>query len=470
MSKAMEDNLFRRGKRPIVDEYLTTHKQLEDVVAGRGFLHRPGYLGGAATALERTAKFKLSELNYRITKEAIERELAQTGHDFEISFKEARISWELEKTALLTALEQEFADNKMVRELDRQELDRMEITVNLRKLVIMAAKAAIDIELETLRQEMTRVDRSTFAAEDALLAARLLTARKKLEVIPYMETVLQKQRLVINAENDNADRKEALISEKELLNDKRACLITAREGIADAIVELIAAKQALVTKRESLITARGLVATQEETNIGYLDQYILALSGLSDVQQNLVAAKKALLPKINEKSTALIAYAAELDAWIVVKNAIAGVKEDVAGYMEARAGKKGDIIDAKVDLNTLKLGLQEAEINLAIAKTTGKTDLMTQRITNAADMLTERQAAFDARLSREGDLLGKQIEIDLYEALSAFETMQESNDISIPAAVRSLSRISLARIQEREGTASAAANAKLTSKLVHMLS
>jgi hypothetical protein len=470
MTKAMEDKLWRRGKRPIVAEYLTTHKQLEDVVAGQGFLHRPGYLSAAATAIERAAKSKLSDLNHQILKESIERELAQTGHDYEISYKEARISWELEKTALLTALDQEFADNKMVRELDRQELNRMEITVNLRKLVIMAAKTAIDIDMEALRREMTRVDRSTFAAEDALHAARLLTAQKKLEVIPYIETVLEKQQAIINAETANADRKTALISEKENLNDKRVQLITAREAIADAIVELIAAKQALVTKKESLITAGGLVAAQEETNIGYLNQYILALSGLSDVQHNLVAAKKALIPKINEKSTALIAYAAELDAWIAVKNTIAGVKEDIASYMEDRAGKKGDIIGAKVDLNALKLGLQEAEINLAIAKTTGKTDLMTQRIANAADMLTERQAAFDARLSREGDLLGKQVEIDLYEALSAFETMRAVNDVEIPAAVRSLSRIVLARIQEREGTAAAAANAELTSQLVHVLS
>jgi hypothetical protein len=302
------------------------------------------------------------------------------------------------------------------------------------------------------------------------LAAKLLTAEKKLEVIPYIETVLEKQQEIIDAETDNATRKNTLISEKELLNEKREDLITAREAIAAAIVTLIAAKQELVTKKESLITAKGLVATQETTNVGYLNQYITALSGLSDVQQDLVAAKKALIPKINEKSTALIAYTAELDAWVIVKNAIAGVKEDIATYMEDRADKKGDVIDARVNLNTLKLDLQEAGINLEIARMTGRSNLMTQKVGNAAEMLTEREAAFDAKISRGSDLLSAQINLDLHQSQVAYETMQEVNDIEIDARTSSLSRIVLARIEEREGTADAAANAELTSQLTHLLS
>ncbi|GAF67334.1 unnamed protein product, partial [marine sediment metagenome] len=322
------------------------------------------------TDIERVAKFKLSDINYQIVAQAIERELAETGHDYDILVKEAAISWELEKTVLLTALDQEFADNKKIRDLDNQALDRLEITTNLRKLVIMATKTAIDIEMEEYRQEMTNVDRSTFPAEDALLAARLLTAQKKLTVIPYIETVLEKQQLIINAETSNANRKGALITEKEALNEKRKELITAREAIAGAIVTLIAAKQALVTKRESLIEAKELIATQETVNVGYLDQYIAALIGLDDVKLDLVAAKKDLIPHINDKSTALIAYAAELDAWVVVKNAIAVIKEDIATYMEDRVDKKADIIDARVDLNDFMLALREAELSLRAAKLT----------------------------------------------------------------------------------------------------
>lgn len=470
MTKAAENSQFYKGKRPLMDEYLRNSKQVEDIVSGRGHLYRPGFLGSMITSVERGLKFGLSDLNYQITADAITRELAQTGHEYDISYKEARISWELEKATLYTALEQEFAGNKALRDMDIQQLARLEITVNLRKLVIMATKTAIDIDMEDLRQEMTRVDQSTFAAEDALLAARLLTAKKKLEVIPYIETVLEKQQFIIDAELDNADRKTALITEKENLNDKRVDLITAREAIAGAIVELIVAKQDLVTKRESLITEKGFVAVQERTNISYLDQYIQALSGLSDVQQDLIAAKKALIPKINEKSTALIAYTAELDAWVIVKNAIAVVKEDIAAYMEDRADKKGDVIDAQVDLNELKLDLQEAQINLEIARMAGRSNLMTQKIGNAALMLSERETSFGAKITRESELLSGQIDLDLYEAQSAFETMEGVNDIAIPSQLAAQRAVGAYRIITKRALGNIASSAQLTSSLIHLLS
>lgn len=475
MTKALEDNRWIKEKRPVIDEYLTTAKKVENLVAGQGFLHRPGFLGAAITDIERFAKFKLSDINYQIVAQAIERELAQTGFNYDIVVKEAMITWELEKSTLLTTMQQDFADNKALRSMDNQELDRLEITTNLRKLVIMASKTALDVEMEGYRQEMTLVDQSTFHAEDALLAAKLTTARKKLEVIPYIETVLEKQQLVITAEGDNADRKNALITVKENLNDKREDLIDARELIAGAIIELIAAKQALVIKRATLIGEKELVAAQDTINVGYLEQYISTLSGLDDVRQDLITAKKALIPYINNKSLALIAYAAELDAWIVVKEAIAVIKEQMATLSEERVDKRGDVIDARVDLNTLKLALQEANIDLEIAKMTGRTDLMTQKIGNAAEMLAEREASFDAKISRESALISGQIDLDLYDAKIAFETMSEVNDIEfdgfggVSGLRAGVIRIARARIAEKKEIAEIASEAKITSQLIHLL-
>ena len=96
MTKTMEQAAWHKGKRPLVDEYLQNAKQVEAVVSGRGHLYRPGFLGEMVTDVERGFKFKLSDLNYNITKEAIERELAQTGHDYDDAYKTAAIAWELE--------------------------------------------------------------------------------------------------------------------------------------------------------------------------------------------------------------------------------------------------------------------------------------------------------------------------------------------------------------------------------------
>jgi len=282
--------------------------------------------------------------------------------------------------------------------------------------------------------------------------------------------VLEKQQLVIDAENANADRKEALITEKEALNDKRVELITAREAIADAIITLLAAKEALVVKRGELITAKGLISDVELTNVSYLEDYINALLGLDDVKQDLVTAKKALIPYINDKSTALIAYAAELDAWIIVKRAIAVVKEEMAILGEDRVAKKQDIIDSRVALNTLELALKEARINLETAQLTGRSGLMSAKIENAADWLTERESSFASKITRESALISGQIDLDLYGEEVAYDTMVEVNTIDYEAEKNAIIRIANAKINEREQTGQIAATANLTSQLIHVLS
>ena len=469
MSQIAENNLWFQKKRPIVDSYLAAAKQIEDGVAGHGLLYRPGFLGQMITQVERKAKFDLSEINYQIVSEAITRELAQTGFDYDIAVKEAMISWELEKVLALTALEQDLADNKKLRDMDKEELDRLEITTNLRKLVIMTLKTAIDVDMEELRQEMTDVDRSTFHYEDALLNAKLLTAQKKLSVIPYIEIVLDKQQLIIDAETDNASRKQALLSEKELLNDKRVDLITAREAIADAIVTLIAARIALAARRGELVDAKELISAVELVNVGYLEQYIRTLTGLDDVRMDLVTAKIALIPYINDKSTALIAYAAEIDAWIIVKQAIALIKEEMATLAEERVDKKTDIMSSQVILNTLRLALKEAEINLRTARMLGESTLVTAKVSNATELLTARQTALTEKIGQDSERISNEIDVDRYRGQIAYNTMVEVNDADFEAERDRINREANAQIWKEGQMADIASDTEITSQLVHLL-
>ena len=183
MTKVMENSRWYKEKRPVVDEYLKTVSKVEGAVAGRGFAYAPGFLAGAMTDIERAAKFKLSDVNFQIAAEAIERELAQTKHDYDIAVKEAMILWELEKTQTLTALDQELAAHKMARAYEMEELDRMQIQIHLRRWVILAAEVAIKEEMEALRQELNEIDRIPFDAQGTLLNAKLITAQKKLDEI-----------------------------------------------------------------------------------------------------------------------------------------------------------------------------------------------------------------------------------------------------------------------------------------------
>jgi len=487
----MENALWRKSKSPIVSEYLQAAKQAEDIAAQQGILYRPGYLGDINTRLETVLKYKLSDLNYQIVKEAIERELAQTGHDYDIAVQDALISWELEKVQELTALEQEFADNKMVRELTKQELDRWQTEVNLRQLVIIAAKAQYEEDMEDLKREIFDIEITTFPYETALLDAKLLTAQKKLEVIPYIEAVLEKQQAIIDAETNNADLKTALITEKEKVDEKKRELITAREAIADAIVTLIAAKESLVDKKGDLLTARELISDVELENVAYLKQYIQSLTGLDDMREDLIEARTALIPKLNEKSLALIAYAAEIDAWVIVKRLIAGVKESQADEAEIRADRKELVMDAKIDLNVLELALKEARLNLQTAQMLGHKNLLSAKIVNAAKLLSAQKTDLNSKVKRENSLLDKQLDHDIYVQEVVLETLKNVEKIQREAAITELEEITDLEVTEMEEVADAEfdsidriANAaieqdkeiarltsetEVTSKLVHLL-
>ena len=469
MTQSAESSLWFKGNRPVVTEYLVTAKQIEDNVAGHGWLYRPGHLGAGISAVESGAKFKLSEINYNIVAEAIQRELVLTGHSYDIAVKDAMIAWELEKTEILTELDKEFADNKYVRELDTAALIQLEITTNLRKLVVLSLKTAIEIDIEELKQELATVEQSLFPAQDALLAAKLLTAQKKKAVIPYIEIVIDKQQDIIDVESDNATLKSALIAEKSTLNDTKADLVTAREAIAGAIVDLIAARQALSVKRADLVYAKEFVSDAETTNLTYLEQYINSLGGLDTARQDLITEKKALIPFINLKNLAIVAHTAELDAWVVVKEAIAAIKVEIAGLYEDGVDKKTDILNSRVELNALRLALEEAEINLAIVKITGRTDLLTQEIANSTDLLTEREASFTAKGLRETNLISTQIDGDEAVNNANIAGREEANTIRVEALVNSLSSIAMWSSYAKTTIADIAADTEITSQLTHLL-
>ena len=70
-----ESAQWRKEKTPIVRQYVGDHNKLMSEIAGRGFLNLPGYAYDLENELELRLKLGLSEINYKILSETIEREL-----------------------------------------------------------------------------------------------------------------------------------------------------------------------------------------------------------------------------------------------------------------------------------------------------------------------------------------------------------------------------------------------------------
>jgi len=248
-------------------------------------------------------------------------------------------------------LEREFAGDKRARELDKEELARMEITVHLRKLVILAAKVSIDEIMEELRQEKLNLERLPFDSKSALLDAQLLTAEKKLEVIPYIEEVLGKQESVIAEEGNNVTLKDVLISAKDLVLDEKANVISSTESLNGKIAELVAAKDALVTVKGQIITAKELLNSQKAISIGYLNDQLGAIDELVTSKLGVVAEKKLNIGYMDR-------YLIELEI-LLLGGRLWQKKQDLIPEME-------EYIVAIQDLNTAKEGLIQRKGELIV--------------------------------------------------------------------------------------------------------
>jgi len=348
-------------------------------------------------------------------------------------------------------------------------LDKLEIETNLRKLVIIATKAQIKTDLEALDQEMVEIGRLTFSAETTLMNAKRLTASKKLEVIPYIEIILQKQQELVDGFTDNADKKQALISAKEALIEKKEDLIEAKQGIADKFTDLISAREDLLAAKEETSAAQALLLAQETKTMQQWTILGDALTRMNEAHQRLIAAKKELIPFLNAKSTALLTYSGEVTAWILVKETIAGVKEEIAALKTIEGDNKSLIMAERKILDGLELALQEARLDLQVAKLAGHKTITETRMSELGEILTKEETVFTREQSEESTMRSARIEADEYLERKIFTTKREVDDILIPMEKQMISRVALSRIQELEATSDIAAQAKLTSELIHLI-
>ncbi|MDD5344393.1 MAG: hypothetical protein PHW12_08215 [Smithella sp.] len=245
---------WRKSKTPVIRKYLAEHAKLLSEIAGRGFKNLPGYAYDLENEIELAAKLGLSELNYKILEETIERELKQMGIDYNNAYITARIIWESEKQSLIAAWDAELSIIKQGMAGEEETLNSLAIEVDARQAVLINAKTAIDIEMEGYRTQLATLDAATASYEIQLANAKLLTAQKKLEIIPVIERIITKEQeliileqgkgtyysQLIAAEQETATKKQQMIpglAELATVTNHHAALIPSQIAIEHDIAE-----------------------------------------------------------------------------------------------------------------------------------------------------------------------------------------------------------------------------------------
>ena len=422
-----EQAQWRIGKTPIIGKYIGEHKKLFDEIAGRGFLNLPGYAYDAENQLELAAKMGLSELNYKIMHETIERELKQAGIDFNVEYAEAAMAWELEKQGLLSAWDHELAGIKQGMATEEEVLARLALEVDARQAVLIAAKSAIALEMEGYRKTLVEVD-----ARQAVLIA---------------------EKSAIDLEMEGY---------RKALADLDAATAPYEVQLANAKLLAAQKKLELLPIIEEIIVKEGELIVLEAGKTDYFRQ-------LMDAEREVAEKKQTLVPGLTQLATAIQRHAALIPTQIATEQDIAGEKTAQAKAKVKIANNDVVRMNKEIETATKDIEINEAKRDLADKKFDNEQELIaieTDKETEYQDRLNE---SFNAVQDDERDTQSKIIANKETINSTVNETRKDSAQRITGAQKDAEASSTAADIHRMRGVADAQAAAKITASLTHLI-
>jgi hypothetical protein len=336
MGEIAERSQWFRGKDPIMEGFSRERREILRVVAGR-VDHPPGYLIDTITDAEIKAKRALSDLNYQIIAEAVDREMAQQGINYDLQYRAATIEWEVEKAGLLDALTRELTDAKKTREDREKVLADLAVEVGLRQVALINAKALLDNEMEQVRKEIAEAQGQTLPKEVELANARLATAQRKLDIIPHLQALLAAQEDLLIAEQANIPLTEELIDERIAMIPIKEDLVGLKEQLITARDALTAPNMSIAEKKKILAQARVDYETRATDKLTPSLELVSAMESLNTAMQVYVTKRGDLVDPYLER-------AVKLNDWIVPRTEYAEELTATIPYIQELAEKRQELI------------------------------------------------------------------------------------------------------------------------------
>lgn len=330
MSTLAENSLWYKGKGEILREFGKNRGAILSAVASRNFSGMPGFAIEALTDVEIDSKFKLTEINFKILAEAIDREFRQLGLENDIALKQATMAWELEKIGLLTEMQKGFADEETIRTLDAERIDSLMIAQEVREIAIQYLKLNLEILIEQKKREIENLDLLTLPYETRLATAELATARRKLAVIAPMQRAMQAQR--------------------EALDMEAAYILPAREEKANYEMEVADKTTTIILPKmaDKANATLALTSAQETLLQPMMDK--------ADKTNEYTAVMGTLLPKMEEKAEAgrdLVERERDLIPLMIQKadaiNILSAREGDILPPLQLKTQRIGELRDKQID-------------------------------------------------------------------------------------------------------------------------
>lgn len=365
MGSTEENNLWYKGKGDILREFRKDAGSILSAVAARNFSALPGFAIEAMTDLEVQSKFKLRDHNQQIMTDAVDRELKALGLADDIAVRQSAMAWETEKQQLFSALQQEFADKDALRQLRAEEIESLMIDQEMREILVLLAKTDIELQIEDVRKQKEELGLLPIPVEERLIAAKLLTAQKKLDIIPYVLSALDAQRTVLDKE--------------------AADILPAREIKANFELQIADGTN---TKILPLMTDQ---ATAEATLIDAEESALPLQIEKAQKGLDLTVKQAEMLEPMTEKAEAIA----------VLTTARQGLLQpmlDKAAALEELADAEQELIDplTRKAAKTMELTVKQAELLAPMTEKAEKTQELTNKQAELLDPMAQKAAATQA--------------------------------------------------------------------------
>jgi hypothetical protein len=335
----MTTEQFIRDKTKVMTNFFRECRALESAIAGRGFSFEPGFMYSFINNLEIDTKQKLSDINFQLLEQAVERELKEARIDYDIAFKTAVIAWELEKQELISAWAEELALLKMEDSQSENTVKRYAIEVGKRAIELINAKTAIALQIEAYQKQLAELDGQPTSYEVQLANAKLLTANKKLELIPYISQLISVEWNILD--------KDKILANKELVISAMLIQLAAKDVlIANKLNELINRKNDILSAEENLLTAKTNLLTALNTKVDAEEDLITAEEAAQTVWTTSVYPATLILLDTMEE------YIDELAIQLALVNQIATVKADTADIKTLGLAKQKEVLSAEFTLTS----------------------------------------------------------------------------------------------------------------------
>jgi hypothetical protein len=238
-----ESSKWARERTKAMMDYNAKHTELFSVVAGRGFVTMPGFLYGMETDLELGIKLKLSDVNYQILSEIIDREMKAAKLSYDMAYKNAQLAWELLKQSLISLWDQEYAHIKEGMSNTEESLAQAHVAVQARSALLMTQKTAIEVAAEGYRTQIASLSDDTADYEVTLAQKKLLTVAKKLELIPILQQIITAEETLILAEQGKMVYETTLSGKLSEVGVKKQELIPIMANLLSEMALLVVATQ-----------------------------------------------------------------------------------------------------------------------------------------------------------------------------------------------------------------------------------